>query len=167
MTRDDAIFYIKQLQKTYASMDKKVAEAVDMAISALSAESDTLTHEEAWAEIEQVTSKLENPCGSLLEADSADAKEQKSKLDLISRAEAIEAVESNSYGMGSRASIKAIKALPSADRPSGEWQPKPDGSTVCACSVCGSEEVVPTCMGEPTIWNYCPSCGAKMKGGNE
>ena len=35
--------------------------------------------------------------------------------DLISRADAIEAVESNSYGMGSRASIGAIKALPSAD----------------------------------------------------
>ena len=35
--------------------------------------------------------------------------------DLISRADAIEAVENNSYGMGSRASIKAIKALPSAD----------------------------------------------------
>ena len=36
--------------------------------------------------------------------------------DLISRADAIEAVEYNSYGMGSRASVKAIKALPSADR---------------------------------------------------
>lgn len=36
MTREEAIFYIKELQKTYASMDKKVAEAVDMAIEALS-----------------------------------------------------------------------------------------------------------------------------------
>lgn len=35
MTRDEAIFYIKELQKTYASMDKKVSEAVDMAIEAL------------------------------------------------------------------------------------------------------------------------------------
>jgi PHP family Zn ribbon phosphoesterase len=35
MTRNEAIFYIKELQKTYASMDKKVAEAVDMAIEAL------------------------------------------------------------------------------------------------------------------------------------
>ena len=35
MTREGAIFYIKELQKTYASMDKKVAEAVDMAIEAL------------------------------------------------------------------------------------------------------------------------------------
>lgn len=38
MTREEATFYIKELQKTYASMDKKVAEAVDMAIEALSAE---------------------------------------------------------------------------------------------------------------------------------
>lgn len=40
MTREGAIFYIKELQKTYASMDKKVAEAVDMAIEALSAEAE-------------------------------------------------------------------------------------------------------------------------------
>ena len=38
MTREEAIFYIKELQKTYASMDKKVAEAVDMAIEALQAD---------------------------------------------------------------------------------------------------------------------------------
>ena len=36
MTREEAIFYIEELQKTYASMDKKVAEAVDMATEALS-----------------------------------------------------------------------------------------------------------------------------------
>ena len=35
--------------------------------------------------------------------------------DLIRRADAIDAVENNSYGMGSRASVKAIKALPSAE----------------------------------------------------
>lgn len=35
MTREEAIFYIKELQKTYASMDKKVFEAVSMAIEAL------------------------------------------------------------------------------------------------------------------------------------
>lgn len=35
MKKEEAIFYIKELQKTYASMDKKVAEAVDMAIQAL------------------------------------------------------------------------------------------------------------------------------------
>lgn len=35
MTREEAIFYIKELQKTYASMDRNVSEAVDMAIDAL------------------------------------------------------------------------------------------------------------------------------------
>ena len=40
---------------------------------------------------------------------------QESTQDLISRAEAIEAVENNSYGIGSRASVEAIKALPSAE----------------------------------------------------
>ena len=38
---------------------------------------------------EQVTSKLKKPCDSLLTEDSADSKEQKSKLNLISRADAI------------------------------------------------------------------------------
>lgn len=41
MTREEAIFYIKELQKTNASMDKKVSEAVDMATEALSADRPT------------------------------------------------------------------------------------------------------------------------------
>lgn len=32
------------------------------------------------------------------------------------------------------------------------------------CSRCKWKEHVPTAMGEPTIWEYCPSCGAKMDG---
>ena len=35
MNRQEAIFYIKELQKTYASMDRKVAKAIDIAIEAL------------------------------------------------------------------------------------------------------------------------------------
>ena len=42
--------------------------------------------------------------------------------DLIRRSDAIDAVENNSHGMGSRASVKAIKALPSADAVQG-WIP--------------------------------------------
>lgn len=34
------------------------------------------------------------------------------------------------------------------------------------CSVCRSECYVPTCMGEP-MYDYCPSCGAKMDGGKD
>lgn len=54
-----------------------VAEALDMAIEALSAEA------------EQVTGKLNNRDDSLLTADAEAVKERKSKLDLISRSGAI------------------------------------------------------------------------------
>ena len=30
------------------------------------------------------------------------------------------------------------------------------------CSECKCMENVPTCMGIPNIWEYCPNCGAKM-----
>lgn len=37
------------------------------------------------------------------------------------------------------------------------------GDSRYMCSVCKcKEENVPTCNGEPTIWEYCPNCGAKM-----
>ena len=90
--------------------------------------------------------------------------------DIISRADAKKEV----YLLGKNPSINEIwdclDALPSADRPSGEWI-KDYEKNIYKCSVCGCEEVVPTCMGEPTIWKYCPNCGsvigARMKGGAE
>ena len=36
------------------------------------------------------------------------------------------------------------------------------GDSRYMCSVCKSKEDVPTCNGEPTIWEYCPNCGAIM-----
>ena len=36
------------------------------------------------------------------------------------------------------------------------------GDSRFMCSVCHCKESVPTCNGEPTIWDYCPNCGAKM-----
>ena len=71
MTREEAIKWLKRIRACYKTFsNQKVAEkqveAIDMAISALS---------------EQVTSKLKNPCDSLLTEDSEDSKEQKSKLE--------------------------------------------------------------------------------------
>ena len=55
MTREEAIFYIKELQKTYALMDKKVAEAVDVAIEALSADAVSREeHEELYRKAKEV-----------------------------------------------------------------------------------------------------------------
>ena len=69
---------------------------------------------------EQVTGKLKNPCDSLLKSDSDECKEQKSKLDLISRADAIEAVrlETGKLGrwlLGRGDILDIISALPSAE----------------------------------------------------
>ena len=39
-----------------------------------------------------------------------------------------------------------------------------DGDSRFMCSVCQWKEYVPTCNGVPNIWQYCPSCGARMNG---
>lgn len=53
---------------------------------------------------------------------------------------------------------RRIKAIPSADRPSGEWMPK--NSHTMYCDVCGFEEV----EWRTQDYGYCPNCGARMKG---
>ena len=122
------------------------------------------------AEAEQVTSKLKKHCDSLLTDDSAECKEQKSKLDLISRAKVLNVVQNADDGNIPYEVIKdIIQGLPSvsAERV-GKWIWCGDkGDSRFMCSVCKSKENVPTCMGEPSVWDYCPNCGAIMKGGDE
>ena len=56
--------------------------------------------------------------------------------------------------------IRQIKSLPSADRPQGKWI---DGK----CSLCGKH--APYWAMATTYYksNYCPSCGARMKGADD
>ena len=65
---------------------------------------------------------------------------------------------------------KAIRALPSADRPQGEWKPfdLTWGRSIYACSVCEEAIAVPCGWsdGKP-IYDYCPMCGARMKGADD
>ena len=51
-----------------------------------------------------------------------------------------------------------IKALPSAEPKTGEWKPKNHRTDYC--SNCGFEET----QWRTTDYNFCPSCGARMKG---
>ena len=58
----------------------------------------------------------------------------------------------------------AVKALPSADRPQGEWifvESKISDRKLKKCSVCG--------LGYVSLKpdNYCPNCGARMKGADD
>lgn len=93
--------------------------------------------------------------------------EDEPKSDLISRAEAIEAMgeeppvwcdeeyeiaERNQW----RADVEAIKSVPSADRPKGKWiYWREDGIKRCKCSRCLTSY---GCLDTP----YYPNCGEKM-----
>ena len=79
---------------------------------------------ESLPSAEHVTGKLKNPCDSLLTEDNAECKEQKSKLDLISRQDAIDAVKQAIYNHDS--AIMRITSLPSAEAVQGEWIPVSD-----------------------------------------
>jgi len=117
---------------------------------------------ESLPSAEQVTGKLNNPDDSLLTADSEACKEQKSKLDLISR-QAVLSLFPNSFYSGL---AKQINALPSApdSRQRGEWIFEPKDAielmfTLPKCSECGFES--------SDGGNFCPNCGARMLNGGE
>ena len=57
-----------------------------------------------------------------------------------------------------------IENAPTADvreNVHAHWE-KTDGDSRLMCSVCKSREIVPTMMGKPIVWSFCPNCGAKM-----
>ena len=94
--------------------------------------------------------------------------------DLIRREDAIKAIEElpNAYNGWSDAYDKAyiigtLEEVPSADRPRGEWKDTgkdPDHSHPLTaiwyrCSECG--------YGTNAKTNFCPDCGARMKGADD
>ena len=100
MTREEAIKIISNTSFFAPSMER-VDEALDMAIEALL----------------QVTGNLKNPDNSSLTADNKACKEQKSKLDLISRQDAIEAIENiKRTDNWKAAALMVLHDVPSADR---------------------------------------------------
>ena len=139
MTREEAIRIIEtvfQDEYVYKYYDSITHQALDMAIEAL----------------KQVTGKLKKPDDSLFTADPEACKEQKSKLDLISRQDAIDALGEE-------------PPVPSADRPRGRWhysdgKPATIGQSFgVICDQCGTESEYCT--------NFCGECGADMQGDTE
>lgn len=143
---------------------------------------------------EQVTGKLKNPCDSLLKTDSEACKEQKSKLDLISRQDAIDAVTGaiwhyhnecyknlNVYEVAEALVSDAIKLLPSriteyktfcgvpieeAARIVQEHNAEPKTGECSGCKFIGSYDLDFPCVNcvRKTKDYYC---GARMRGEEE
>lgn len=90
--------------------------------------------------------------------------------DLIKRADVIKAIEElrkephwlhdgDDYRVcGLSEAEDAIERLPSADRPQGEWIDRSGGIEGAwnYCSVCGEQAI--------DLYDYCPNCGARMRG---
>lgn len=101
--------------------------------------------------------------------DDCDGDKMTEHTDYISRADAIDAL----YAY--QDAVRIIKALPSADAVQGEWIRKENEYNDCdgygayywyECSVCGARPPKDQWKNE---WHspYCPSCGARMKGGDD
>ena len=135
MTREEAIKHLENLKISYPFAD--ISEWIDMAIEALNNTTD----------------------------ESNDTVEPTNEaVDLISRADAIEAVASEfayKFDMTNydtrEIAEHALFSLPSADRPQGEWQSSIDDWKVC--SICG-QGYASRGVG---LYNYCPNCGAEMR----
>lgn len=78
--------------------------------------------------------------------------------DLIDRKAALDICdEYNGHGYVWLCIRGKIEQLPSEVRKTGRWKPYPIADGCIQCSVCGILRV-----GEPS--NYCPNCGADMRG---
>ena len=67
------------------------------------------------------------------------------------------------YNVTVKACIDAQPTIDAVSVRHGKWIWKgEDGDSRFMCSVCRRKEYVPTCNGVPDIWQYCPSCGARM-----
>lgn len=116
-------------------------------------------------------SKIKKPYDSLLTENTEDDKESESKLDLISRQDAIHILACEMYAEAQRQSegydvgfiedyipeaTAWMNDAPSADRPKGEWVDNTNGTYTC--DQCGCKH---------SRSNFCPNCGARMKGGDD
>ena len=97
--------------------------------------------------------------------------------DLIRRSDAIKAIKDHSFALGDDymeingyGAIDDIRALPSADRPQGEWIdaeiPLESGGSmpIQVCNLCKTFYPLAYTGGGH---RFCPNCGAQMKGADD
>ena len=84
--------------------------------------------------------------------------------DLIKRSDAIETLKENvmfEFTEDEEWAVTCLQNLPSADRPQGEWIDRSGGIEGAwnYCSVCGEQAI--------DLYDFCPNCGARMKGADD
>ena len=63
--------------------------------------------------------------------------------------------------------LKNTPTIDAADRPQGEWNPyytKRENNDIFNCKLCGTTFIV---MQGKDNMNFCPNCGARMKGADD
>ena len=60
----------------------------------------------------------------------------------------------------------AVKALPSADRPQGEWLVDDEGNYICSWCKAKNGMVIGDWQSEEEVYSFCQHCGADMRGDN-
>ena len=171
MTNADAILILKGALKKPNRKDSYLGQAITMAIQAL----DTLSRIKAIInrkDIEQDVLKYQMICEVLSSSEKANKSENPTGCDLISREAVLKCFEGKCVlGKDTVSHVRKytqmvvdkISALPSVTRRTGEWN-------IFESYQGGLEEKWYECS--ECKWNnalliprnYCPSCGARMKG---
>ena len=160
MSREEAIKIFQLMKKILSIPNSDAArtiEAIDMAIEALSAEQ---KEEELAKDIaRRMATIIENEQDMRVILKNASAE----PTDLISRADAIEAIATVTMPIHlANVLCDKLSALPSADAVQGEWH-QISPARIYECSICNHNVLTDYI----DTYNYCPNCGARMKGGAE
>lgn len=63
--------------------------------------------------------------------------------------------------------IALVRAVPSADRPQGKWIVFDEESNTYGCTNCGEPWTLMEGYPSENNMNFCPNCGARMKGADD
>lgn len=147
MTREEAIETLGHVVPFATQNGEKIAEAIDIAIEALSAEAEPTMTEDVREALMRLTMCAREECGMCKYKDECGFDFQ--------------------YNISTENMHTILDALSAdADRPHGEWEHTEEVTTmdglhwhVWRCTNCN-------CSGNPDM-NYCPNCGADMRGGEK